>query len=219
MEGDIHKPHVVNRLLVADDHPIVLDGIHALVQKTDIQIVARCRNGEQVMEELVRSRPDLLLLDVEMPKMTGLQVLRTLREQGNAIPIILLTASLTSAEAIEAIHLSVNGLVLKESAPFQLLQCIESVRAGERWIDPEATLRALRHASNQEQTSTRISPLTPRELDLVRLVVSGLRNKEIAAEMSITEGTVKMHLHNIYEKLEIGSRTELALYARDRNLA
>lgn len=214
-----HRPGIITRLLVADDHPIVLDGIHALVQNSDIEIVARCRNGEQVIDELARSRPDLLLLDVEMPKLTGLEILRLLRERNDAIPVILLTASLSSAEAVEAIDLGVNGLVLKESAPFQLRQCIESVRAGERWIDPEATMRALRHASVSGRASTPGCVLTPRELDLVRLVMNGLRNKEIAAEMSITEGTVKMHLHNIYEKLEIGNRTELALYARDHKLA
>ena len=211
----MHRHVVTTRLLIADDHPIVLDGVSALLRDSSVEIVARCRNGEQVLEEHVRTTPDILLLDVQMPCLTGLEVLKRLRERGDRTPVILLTASLASAEAIEAIQLGVNGLVLKESAPHQLLQCIESVRVGERWIDPEATLRALQYATDRQAAS---SPLSRRETDLVRLVMHGLRNKEIAAEMSITEGTVKMHLHNIYEKLGVGTRTELAMYARDHNI-
>ena len=206
------------KLLIADDHPIVLDGVSALLRDAGVDIVAQCRNGEQVLEEVARHRPQMLLLDVQMPGVTGLEVLKTLRARGDQTPVILLTASLTSAEAIEAIQLGVNGLVLKESAPRQLLHCFESVRAGERWLDPEATQRALRYATESKNGHADGTPLTPRERNLVRLVMHGLRNKEIAAEMSITEGTVKMHLHNIYEKLGIGSRTELAMYARDRNI-
>jgi two-component system, NarL family, nitrate/nitrite response regulator NarL len=214
----VDKFFTATRLLIADDHPIVLDGICALLRDLDVDVVARCRNGEQVLAEVERTRPELLVLDVQMPGLTGLQVLRTLRQAGDRTPVILLTASLSSAEAIEAIQLGVNGLVLKESAPRQLLQCVESVRAGERWIDPEATERALAYATGQKNSYASDGPLTTRERDLVRLVTLGLRNKEIAAEMSITEGTVKMHLHNIYEKLGIGSRTELAMYARDHDI-
>lgn len=213
----MHKRFVTTRMLIADDHPIVLDGIAALLRDSGVEIVARCRDGEQVLQEHARTQPDILLIDVQMPRLTGLQILKTLRSRGDTTPIILLTASLTSAEAIEAMQLGVNGLVLKESAPQQLLQCLESVRSGERWLDPEATLRALQYATNQTAEPAK-SPLSAREIDLVRLVTYGLRNKEIAAEMSITEGTVKMHLHNIYEKLGIGSRTELAMYARDHNI-
>lgn len=214
----MNKPFTATRLLIADDHPIVLDGICALLRDVDVDVVAQCRNGEQVLAEIARTRPELLLLDVHMPRLTGLEVLRTLRTSGDATPVILLTASLTNAQAIEAIQLGVNGLVLKESAPRQLLQCIESVRAGERWIDAEATQRALEYATGQKSGPPPDALLTPRERDLVALVMHGLRNKEIAAEMSITEGTVKMHLHNIYEKLGIGSRTELAMYARDHGI-
>ena len=212
------KPFIATKLLIADDHPIVLDGICALLRDLDVDVVARCRNGEQVLTEFARTRPGLLILDVQMPVLTGLQVLRTLRESGDATPVILLTASLSNAEAIEAIQLGVNGLVLKESAPRQLLQCVESVRAGERWIDAEATQRVLDYATGQQKALPSGTVLTPRERSLVALVMHGMRNKEIATEMSITEGTVKMHLHNIYEKLGIGSRTELAMYARDHEI-
>ena len=206
------------KLLIADDHPIVLDGVCALLRDLEVEIVARCRNGEQVLAEVARSRPELLLLDVQMPGLTGLDVLKRLRMSGDPTPVILLTASLSSAEAIEAIQLGVNGLVLKESAPRQLLQCVESVRAGERWLDPEATQRALDYATQERNGSPAYSVLTPREQHLARLITHGLRNKEIASEMSITEGTVKMHLHNIYEKLGVGSRTELAIYAKNNGI-
>ena len=130
------------RLLIADDHPIVLDGIEALFRGSDFEIVASCRNGEEVLKALLSATPDMMILDVQMPKMTGLAILRTLRSADNQIPILLLTASLSNAEALEAIQLGVNGLVLKETAPRELLQSARSVRSGERWLDPEATKRA-----------------------------------------------------------------------------
>lgn len=207
------------RLLIADDHPIVLDGIEALFRGSDFEIVASCRNGEEVLKALLSATPDMMILDVQMPKMTGLAILRTLRSADNQIPILLLTASLSNAEALEAIQLGVNGLVLKETAPRELLQSARSVRSGERWLDPEATKRALNQALVERQAGQQShGALTRRETDLTRLVSRGLRNKEIAAHLEISEGTVKMHLHHIYEKLGVSSRTELVIFARDHDI-
>lgn len=205
------------RLLIADDHPIVLNGIEAIFRGSDFEVVASCRNGEEVLRALPATDPDMMILDVQMPKMSGLAVLRTLRSADNPMPIILLTASLSNAEALEAIQLGANGLILKETAPRELLQSAQSVRSGERWLDPEATKRALKQALVERQT-TQHGALTRRETDLTRLVSRGLRNKEIAAQLEISEGTVKMHLHHIYEKLGVGSRTELVIFARDHDI-
>lgn len=207
------------KLLIADDHPIVLDGIKALFRGSDFEVVASCRNGEEVLDALSSQTPDMMILDVQMPKITGLQVLRTLRASEKPIPIILLTASLSNGEALEAIQLGVNGLVLKETAPRELLQSAQSVRSGERWLDPEVTKRALHEALTERKPGHHShGPLTRRENDLTRLVSRGLRNKEIAAQLEISEGTVKMHLHHIYEKLGVGSRTELVIFARDHDI-
>jgi DNA-binding NarL/FixJ family response regulator len=206
------------RLLIADDHPLVLDGIEALFRNSEYDIVARCRDGEQALEAMESSNPDVMLLDLQMPVRTGLDILRSLKADNNPVRVVLLTASLTNAEALEAIQLGVDGLVLKEAAPRQLVQCLESVRSGQQWLDPEATRRALKHALEKGSPREGEPRLTAREIDIVRLVARGLRNKEIAAEITVTEGTVKMHLHNIYDKLGVSTRTELAMYARDHNL-
>lgn len=207
------------RLLIADDHPIVLDGIEALFRDADFAIVASCRNGEEVLSALPEAIPDMLILDIQMPKLTGLSVLRKLRSAADPIPVILLTASLSNLEALEAIQLGVNGLILKETAPRELLQIAQLVRSGERWLDPEATKRALSQAMAERQMDYHAQgALTRRETDLTRLVSRGLRNKEIAAQLEISEGTVKMHLHRIYEKLGVSSRTELVIFARDHDI-
>jgi two-component system nitrate/nitrite response regulator NarP len=206
------------RLLIADDHPLVLDGIEALFRNTEYDIVARCRDGAQAMEAMAEARPDVMLLDLQMPVRTGLDILRALKAEQNPVRVVLLTASLTNAQALEAIQLGVDGLVLKEAAPRQLVQCLETVRSGQQWLDPEATRKALKQALDKGPGREGEPRLTAREIDIVRLVARGMRNKEIASEVSITEGTVKMHLHNIYDKLGVSTRTELAMYARDHDL-
>jgi two-component system nitrate/nitrite response regulator NarP len=205
------------RLLIADDHPIVLDGLKALFHGTEFECIAECRTGAEVLQQLSARMPDLMILDIQMPVMNGLEVVRHLASRSVSIPIVLLTASLTDHEALDAMELGIGGLVLKESAPRQLLQCAQAVCAGEKWIDPEATHRILHQALTVGKSSKPISVLTTREQRLAELVARGLRNKEIAMQLEITEGTVKMHLHHIYEKLSIGSRTELAMYIRDRS--
>jgi two-component system nitrate/nitrite response regulator NarL len=209
---------VVTSLLIADDHPIVLDGIESLLRPPEFKIVARCKSGKEVLAALRKVEADVLILDVAMPAPNGLEILRRMAEQDKRAKTLLLTASLEDGEALEAIGLSVGGIVLKETAPHQLIDAVREVGRGGRWIDPEVLERAL--AYNARRSGKQSAPaLTPRERDIARLVAAGHRNKEIARKLSVTEGTVKMHVHNIYVKLGVESRIELAISARDNDLA
>jgi two-component system nitrate/nitrite response regulator NarP len=202
------------KVLIADDHPIVLSGIEALLRDTSYEIVAKAKDGTSVLELVPAYRPDILLLDVDMPGRSGVDVLRALRTRGDQRPIVLLTASIDSTRAIEAIQLGVNGLVLKETAAELLLNCLDAVKGGGRWIDRNVLQQALDSALNEDETGgSALGSLTPKERAVVSLVAQGQRNREIASELGVTEGTVKVHLHKIYEKLKVANRTELAILA------
>jgi len=154
-----------------------------------------------------------------MPGHGGLDVLRALEQESTRCRTVLLTAAVTEAEALEAVRLGTKGLVLKESSPETLLACIRHVHEGGDWIDRDTASRAVRVVLEREEASRQATEtLTPRELEIVRMVAQGLRNRTIAERLSISEGTVKVHLHNIYEKLAVGGRLELVLCAQQRGL-
>jgi len=233
-------------LVLADDHPIILDGLEMLFRaEQDFQVLARCVNGEETIQAVRQHRPDILILDIRMPGKDGLAVLREMKKDSLPTRAVLLTVGLDEDDLLEAIRLGVRGVVLKEMAPQMLVQCVRKVHAGEQWLEKRSVGRALEkmllreagvHAGEQwlekrsvgralekmllrEAGERQVAGvLTPRELEIVRMVASGLRNKEIADSLSISEGTVKIHLHHIYEKLHLASRLELALYAQERGL-
>lgn len=209
------------RLVLADDHPIVLDGLEQLFRlEPELEVVARCRDGAETLRVVRSERPDLLLLDVKMPGRDGLAVLRAIRDERLPTRVVLLTAALDDEQLVEAVRLGVRGIVLKESAPRLLIKALHEVRAGGQWLEPAAVSRALQKLGEREQGLREAEKaLTPRELEIVRMAATGLRNRDIAERLSITEGTVKIHFHNIYQKLDVNGRLELALYARDRGLA
>jgi DNA-binding NarL/FixJ family response regulator len=205
---------------LADDHPIVLDGLEGLFRlESDITVVARCRSGDEVLPALRAHRPDVLLLDIRMPGMDGMEVLRELHRERLPTKVVLLAASFEEDQILEALRLGVKGMVLKELAPPLLVECVRKVHAGGQWIEQQASGRALEALLKREAGAREAArDLTPRELELVRLAASGLRNKELADRLGISEGTVKMHLHNVYRKLKLENRVALANYARQKGL-
>lgn len=211
----------VIRIAIADDHPIVLDGLEQLFGlESDFEVVVRSRDGEEAVAAVATHRPDVLVLDVRLPRLDGLAVLRALRDAQSATHTVLLTAELPDGQLVEAIELGARAVVLKEAAPELLVEAVRAVAAGELWLERGIGSRALRRVLVREaglRDATRA--LTPRELDIVRLVADGLRNRAIAESLCITEGTVKIHLHRIFEKLGLSGRLELALWARERGLA
>jgi DNA-binding NarL/FixJ family response regulator len=208
------------RVLLADDHPIVLDGLEQLFRlEDDFQVLGRCTRGEEVVSRLLELKPDILVLDMRMPGHNGLWVLRELKGRAHETRVVILAATLTEEEMLEAIRLGVRGVVLKEMAPRLLVECIRKVHGGGQWLEKTIAGAALDRLARQEGAQKELAGiLTPREVEVARSIGAGRSNKETADLLFISEGTVKTHLHRIYEKLQIHGRLELGLYARDKGL-
>lgn len=202
-------------ILIAEDDPLTRSGIEMLLTHSNHRIVAAVSDGASVLEQLSTARPDLLILDVDMPERTGLDILRTLRDRGDKRPIVLLTGRINDRKAYEAMQLGVNGLVIKSAAPRDLIPCLDAVMQGRRWIDHEILQRAMDSVLDEGTSADPLRSLSARERAVAGLVLQGLRNKEIAAELGVTEGTVKVHLHKVFEKLGVASRTELIIKVQE----
>jgi two-component system nitrate/nitrite response regulator NarL len=198
------------RILLADDHPMIRTAIEVLLRETQFELAGTAMNGAEALVEVERLKPDILLVDLEMPELGGMGVIRKLRGDRVMAKLVILTAAIDDSSLMEARSLRVNGMVLKNSDPAYLIECLEAVSAGRSWIDPELHARAEALA---ETFSGDAVALAPRERQLIRYVRRGLRNREIAAELGVTEGTVKVYLHAVFEKLGIKNRTELAIRA------
>jgi DNA-binding NarL/FixJ family response regulator len=207
------------RVVLVDDHQIVLHGLQQLFERQDdFTVVASCSDGAAAIAAVAEHEPDVLVLDLRMPNQGGLDVLHALAGKHERCKRVLLTAAIRDDEVMEAVKLGVMGLVLKESSPEVLLECVRAVYQGKQWIERETVTRALRSAIARNSTEKSPDALTPRELEIVRMVSQGLRNKIIAERLSISEGTVKVHLHNIYEKMGVDGRLELVLISQQKGL-
>lgn len=208
------------RLVLADDHRIILDGLEQLFRRNeDFEVMATCTDGEQALSAVRRYKPEILVLDVQMPRMNGLEVMKAMKNDGLATRVVLLTATLDEEGVLEAIDLGAAGLVLKEAASVKLVQCVRDVAKGERSLEQSLVSRALEKVMRRDRALKEVAAvLSPRETEVVRMVATGLRNKEIAHKLSISEGTVKFYLHAIYEKLQVHGRVELTLYAQEKGL-
>lgn len=206
------------RLVLADDHPLILEALESLFRLNEgFEVVAMCRNGVEALDAVRLHRPDILILDLRMPEKSGLDVLREM--SGEALPTrtVLLAGTLDDAEMIEALRLGVGGVVLKEMASASIVLCVRKVHAGEPWLEKRTAARALDKLMRRESGAREAAGLlTPRELEIVQRLCRGLRNKEIAFQLSISEHTVKVHLRNIYAKLGVDGRLALVRYAEDR---
>jgi DNA-binding NarL/FixJ family response regulator len=215
----MRKPPI--RLVIVDDHAIVLQGVASwLMLQPDFAVVATCTTGEAAVEAVQEHKPDILLLDVRMPGLDGFGVLRALKHVPKPPRVILLCAAIEDDEILEAMRLGVAGVILKERAPALLLESIRTVHAGERWVDKDAVARALERVLRREAGEREISrTLTAREIVVFRLVAQGLDTQDIANRLSVAVGTVKTHLHHIYEKLDVDGRLALTRFAREKGLA
>jgi len=194
------------RLVLVDDHPIVLAGLERLFTETpDVEVVARCQTGREALDATRATKPDLILLDLKLPDMSGIDVLKAIRAERLPVRVVLLSAAAMADDVVAARELAADGLLYKDLSPADLVLEVSKAAAGLKPFPPELpeepSVRALRTA------------LSSRELQVVRAVSAGLRNRVIAEQLGIAEGTVKLHLHNIYEKLGIDSRLELMLLA------
>jgi len=229
LPGGGSKPKI--RIVVADDHPIFRDGLCKLLAlEEDFEVVAQAQDGREVLDVLQQYEPDILLLDLKMPGLDGLGTLQRLQAARNRTRVIVLTASDDKNEFVQAMKLGTSGIVLKQTATDLLIKSIRKVHAGEIWLDSHTTAAVIRQFVSADemppppQAATAVprererSPLSQREREIVALVAQGFKNKEMAEKMFISEQTVKNHLHNIFDKLGVSDRLELALYAIHNNL-
>lgn len=216
------------RIVIADDHPIVRDGIKRLLAlEGDIDVVGEAGDGRGVLDVVHETNPDVLLLDLRMPSLDGLGALETLQQTNKRTRVIVLTASEDKNEFVQAMKLGCSGIVLKQTAPDLIVKSIRKVFAGEIWLDSHTTAAVMRQfaapgsemaAAGNGGKGRERSPLSTREREIVALVAQGYKNKEMAEKMFISEQTVKNHLHNIFDKLGVSDRLELALYAIHKGL-
>jgi two-component system, NarL family, nitrate/nitrite response regulator NarL len=195
-------------LVIADDHPVFLQGLADVFKsQSDIKIVAQCRDGEAVMTAIRELEPDVAMIDISMPGLDGLDVLAAATSEKRPTRIMFLTAAVTDAQITHAISDGAKGIVFKNSSPEEIAHSVRRVAAG-KYQFPKDLADALR-----KRHTRRLKPmrqLTPRESEVTRLVIKGMSNKDIGRELNLSEGTVKIHLHNIYKKLNIANRTSLA---------
>ena len=205
------------RIVIADDHPIFRDGLRRLLEaEPDLKVIGEASDGAEAVKLARQLKPDILLLDLAMPKHPGLEALRDLSAGTTSTPVrvILLTAAAEKGQIVEALQLGATQLLLK---------AIHTVMSGEYWVGRESVsnlvqyLRTLMQSSSDEARQKKFG-LTPRELEIVSAVVAGYSNKEIAEYFKISEDTVKHHLSNIFDKLGVSTRLELALFAVNQSL-
>jgi len=212
------------RVLIADDHPILRDGLSRLLEdEGGFQVVGQASDGTEAVRLARELQPDVLLLDLAMPRVSGLETLRELSSSGAGPRVLLLTVAIEDAQIVEALQLGARGVVLKEAATELLFKAIRSVVAGQYWVGHDTVTDIMRHlqelSGNGHRTATPAERLTPRERQVVAGVAAGESNREIAHRLGLSEITVKHHVSNIFDKLGVSNRAELAVYATSRGLA
>jgi DNA-binding NarL/FixJ family response regulator len=217
---DNAKPLIT--VVVADDHPIFRDGLIRLIEtRPDLKVIGTASGGREALDLVARLQPDLLLLDLAMPGMAGLVALRELKGTETKTRILLLTAAIERDEIVTALQLGAKGVVLKESASDVLFKSIDAIMEGQYWVGRTSVdlTSALRQLSSASPAPTRRNfGLTPRELEIIGVVLGGYSNGDIARKFAISEKTVKHHLTNIFDKVGVSNRLELALFALHHGL-
>ncbi|HET7842104.1 MAG TPA: response regulator transcription factor [Terriglobia bacterium] len=216
---DNNRPSI--RILIADDHPIFRDGLRKLLEaEPGFQVVGEAADGIEAIKLVQQLKPDILLLDLAMPRLPGLETLRELTSVDWSVRTIILTAAIEKPQIVEALQLGARGVVMKESATAMMLKSIRSVMDGEFWVGRESVsnLVNLLRETMAAPSKPKKFGLTSRELEVVAAIVSGYTNKDIAQKFSISEQTVKHHLTSIFDKLGVANRLELALFAVNNRL-
>ena len=206
----MNNPRPVS-LVLADDHPVVLHGIAAILQsEPEINVAELCADGIAAAKAIRQHVPDVAVLDIKMPGMTGLDVLSTILAEGLSTKVVFLSAAASDAQILTAITRGAKGIILKDVAPESLAQCVRQVAGGGTWFPTDLVDAAMeRELGRRVQSARLLEALTVRERQVVVSLCEGNSNKQIARELNLTEGTVKIHLHNIYNKLGVMNRTAL----------
>jgi DNA-binding NarL/FixJ family response regulator len=211
------------RILLADDHTIFRDGLRKLLEaESDFEVVGEAGDGAEAINMVEQIKPEILLLDLAMPRVPGLEALREVIALKTPVKTILLTAAIEKKQIIEALQVGARGVVLKDAATQMLIRAIRTVINGQFWVGRESVVDMQAYLKNQiaSQPAPKAKSygLTRREIEILGTIVGGLSNKEIAQKFSLSEDTVKHHLTNIFDKVGVSSRLELALFAINNQL-
>jgi NarL family two-component system response regulator LiaR len=208
------------RVLIADDHEIVRKGIRALLAtRRDIQVIGEAKDGAEAVTQALALQPDVILMDLMMPRMNGVEATREITASQPGARILILTSFAADEQVFPAIKAGALGYLLKDSSPQELVQAIRQVHRGEPSLDPSVARKLLVELSAPASKPPTPDPLTARELEILRLIAQGKSNKEIAEQLVIAEETVHTHVSNILNKLHLASRTQAALYALKEGIA
>jgi len=213
-EGSTHSAHDTSRtpasltVLVADDHPVVREGLITIINRQqDMHVIAEAANGREAVDRFLAQRPDVALIDLRMPGIDGVEAVIEIWEKTDSPHLVILTTYAMEEDIYRAMHAGALGYVLKSAATGELVECIRTVAKGNSWVPPTVGAKLANRVANRE--------LTMREGEVLRLMADGKSNKEIGVALNISEGTVKVHMTHILEKLKAGGRTEaIALAVR-----
>jgi two-component system, NarL family, nitrate/nitrite response regulator NarL len=212
------------RIVVADDHPVVRFGVkNMLMHDTGFDVVGEAEDGDDAITQTLELEPDILLLDLQMPRLPGLEAMRAIMGRSPRVKIILLTSTVSTQQIIEALQIGARGIVLKDAVAGDLSTAIRAVSTGDYWIGGQRVVNLVKalHDLMQQAAETperKTYGLTPRELEVVGCIVEGCSNKDVARQFTISEETVKRHLSNIFDKTGVSTRLELALFAISHKL-
>jgi NarL family two-component system response regulator LiaR len=207
------------RVLIVDDHAIVRKGVMALLAtESGIQVIGEAGNGQEALSQVKLLNPDVILMDLVMPVMDGIEAIRQINASFPHIRLLVLTSFAADDKVLPAIKAGALGYLLKDSGPEDLIQAIRRVHRGESWLHPAIARKVLQELARPNEAPAP-STLTDREADVLRLIAQGLSNREIADRLVLSEATVRTHVSNILGKLHLASRTQAALYALREGLA
>ena len=211
-EGGLIKMAV--KIMIADDHSMIREGLKSLLElEGDIQVVAEAEDGVDCLEKLKICTPDVLLLDINMPRKNGLEVLQTLKSSKSKVKVLVLTVHNEVEYLMKAVDIGVDGYILKDSESAELKKAIFSIVEGENYIQPSLIPSLNSKMIEKNRDEGKIESLTKRELEVLKLLAVGMYNKEVAEKLNISERTVKNHVSNIFKKIEVTDRTQAAVFA------
>jgi NarL family two-component system response regulator LiaR len=201
-------------VLIADDHPVVRHGLRAFLQlQEDLEIVGEAADGLEAVEQVGKLRPDVVLLDLVMPRLDGIDAIRRIREASPSTKVIVLTTFADDEKVFPAVKAGAAGYLLKDVEPRDLAEAIRTVNRGQGLLHPSIASKLMHEFAGEQDRADTSEPLTEREMDVLRLIAQGKSNREIAREFVLSEKTVKTHVSNILAKLRLADRTQAALYA------
>ncbi len=209
-------------VLIADDHSMVRQGLKQILElEEDIQVIGQASDGEETLKLVMRLNPDVVLLDINMPRMNGIQALAELKQRQSSAKVIVLTIHTEREYLVKTVQLGAYGYVLKDADSVVLIRAIRSVHSGETYIQHNMTTELIHEFNRitiEEEKTEEKKILTKRETEVLELIAEGKLNKEIAASLYISEKTVKNHVSNIFKKLNVSDRTQAAIYAFKNNI-